>query len=154
MHKAVWRSLCAPVFAVAPSATTASEILCYYYLRKRVRSLSYVRGSGRLDPTPEASGAGLPAGAMASSSDSWVRQTARRIERNSPSRLGERRWAEIADASDGVRPALHTGRETLWETRMDLSIRRPFFSPQRSTFVVEGRPVQVMCRVDRLITVI
>ena len=152
MHKAVLPSVCVPVFALAASVSQGLRQARAQHRGPQGRPAFLSQGLRQARAQPRGPWGRPAAGAMASWSDAWVRQTARRLERTFPGRVGECRWAEAAASSDGVRPALHTGQETLFETRMDLSLRRPFVSPQRSTFMVEGRPVQVMCLVDRLST--
>ena len=152
MHKAVLPSVCVPVFAVAACVSQGLRQARAQPRGPQGRPACLSERLRQAQAQPRGPWGRPAAGAMASSSDAWVRQTAQRLERFEPEHLGEARWSEAASSRDGVRPALHTGQETLFEARMDLSLRRPFFSPQRSTFVVEGRPVQVMCLVDRLYT--
>ena len=107
-------------------------------------------------PLPCASRSPSPAGtrspspaAMASGSDDWMAATERRINdwRNEDIEgSGLARWSEaekiLKDYVD-LGPSRERSQMMLNEIRKDLGSKRLFFEPHRTTFVVEGRPVQV-----------
>ena len=110
------------------------------FLSRRVSS-----GSG---PIPRSSG-----GAMASSSSNhWLARAYERLARepeedeDEPA-WGQKRWAVIAkklrESDSHDPPSAERSQKALQEVRTDYSMRKLAFEPQRTTFIVEGRPVQV-----------
>ena len=84
--------------------------------------------------------------AMASSASSWMAETERRLQdcRNPDIDVsGIGRWRQAAEAIRVLPKGLTRSQVALTSIRKDLGSKKLQFDPQRWTFVVEGRPVQV-----------
>ena len=114
------------------------QVSCSEIARAARQPLSPVRASPAMSPGHEPSDGSTWEGATHEKlTDGWVHKPTEK--------LGYRRWQARSEGDENEAPPERTAtaKEGFAKARSDLSLRNIFFEPQRTTFMVEGRPVQV-----------